>query len=103
MKTITAEMVQHLIGLAETAKSTNNEMPVQNYIDGLEPEQQAEFLALMWLGRNDAVDGPIPFVEHVEYAKTNLDHAGSYMSEKSAVLADYLRNGIKLMKDRGEL
>ena|GEM_PF-6980664 len=52
----------------------------------------------MFLGRDDAVDDRLSFADHVKYAKTTLDRAGGYMADKDLVLADYLRNGIRLMQ-----
>lgn len=103
MKAITQAMVQHLIALAETAKVTSDKRPIQAYLESLSSDQQAEFLALMWYGRNDAIDGPIPFNEHVQYAKEkNMDHAGAYMAGKVLVLADYLRDALRLLGERNE-
>src|SRR5690349_7874991 len=102
MNAITTQMINELIRLAEIAKRTKDERPVEAYLSNLTFDQQAEFLALVWYGRDDAVDGPIPFDEQVEYAKKNVDDASSYIAAKSLVLADYLRNGLSLLRERGE-
>jgi hypothetical protein len=99
MKTLKQETVNEIIKLAEQ-EGSNRRAALRKYIDELSGEEQAELVALMSFGRNDAVDGPIPFEEHAEHARNLMDGGvGSYLAGK-VPLAQYLRDGLKLLKDK---
>ena len=102
MNAITLPMVEHVIALAEEAKGTEDAGQLEIYINGLTKDQQAELQALMWYGRDDAADDPIPFAEYLEFSKTNLESVASYMGEKISLLPGYLREGLRLVAERNE-
>jgi len=102
MNAITLPMVEHVIALAEEARGTEDAGQLETYINGLTKNQQAELQALMWYGRDDAADDPIPFAEYLEFSTTNLDSVASYMGDKIALLPDYLRKGLQLVAERNE-
>jgi hypothetical protein len=102
MHAITLAIVEHVIALAEEAKGTEDAAQLETYINGLTKEQQAELQALMWYGRDDVADDPIPFAEYLEFSNTNLDSVATYMGEKISLLPGYLREGLRLVAERNE-
>jgi hypothetical protein len=102
MNAITLPMVEHVIALADEAKGTEDTGQLESYINALTKAQQAELQALMWYGRDDSADDPIPFVEYLEFSNTNLDSVASYMGEKISQLPGYLREGLRLIAERNE-
>ena len=102
MLAITLPMVEHVIALADEAKDTEDAGQLETYINELTKNQQAELQALMWYGRDDTTDDPIPFAEYLEFSNTNLDSVASYMGEKVAQLPGYLREGLRLVTERNE-
>lgn len=102
MLAITVPMVEHVIALADEAQGTEDAGQLETYINELTKVQQAELQALMWYGRDDTADDPIPFAEYLEFSNTNLDSVASYMGEKVAQLPAYLREGLRLVTERNE-
>ena len=96
MKTTIATMANKLISISERARETDDERPIEDYLNSRTPDEQAELLGLMWYGRDD--DGP--FTERVQDAKADLHAVAGYMAEKSLLLPDYLRNGLRLLEER---
>jgi hypothetical protein len=102
MHSISLPIVEHVIALADEAKGTEDASQLETYINELTKEQQAELQALMWYGRDDNEDDPIPFAEYLEFSNTNLDSVATYMGEKIVQLPDYLREGLRLVAERNE-
>lgn len=94
-------MLQHLTELTiqKVCSLCGSSDELRQYISGLTECEQAELLALMWQGRNDAIDGRIPFAEQLIHAKDTVNEGtANYISEKSSVLRGYLQNGLRLIK-----
>jgi len=103
MKTLTRSKVHEVITLADMAKADStraSDARLERFIKAMPKEEQIELLALMWMGRDDAVDDPISYEEHVEYARRDGDeNAAGYISEKVLMLGEYLRHGLDLLDD----
>ena len=102
MLAITLPMVEQVITLADEAKGSEDVGELEAYINAMTKNQQAELQALMWYGRDDTPDDPIPFAEYLEFSNTNLDSVAAHMGEKISQLPDYLREGLRLVTERNE-
>lgn len=80
--------------LAEHAGDTTYQ-ELRNLINDLEPDQQQELVALMWLGRGDFdVD---EWEQAVEQAQENWNRRTAEYLIATPLVADYLEEGLSLL------
>ena len=69
---------------------------LRNIINDLEPDQQTQLVALMWLGRGDFSDEE--WEDALEQAGDNWNNRTAEYLLATPLLADYLEEGLSMMK-----
>ena len=91
---ITVEGHDHLVEETEPDHSIDE---VRGYIEGLDDDQQAEIVALVWVGRGDFE--PRDFAEAVREARTSVaGSVGDYLL-KMPLLPSYLEAGLDAVEE----